>query len=63
MARKTNDEAARKGLVRTVPGRGRGKPCREIIAYSAAHVNGVSKKVENFHSTADAMAGAEECFA
>jgi peptide/nickel transport system substrate-binding protein len=26
----------------TVPG---------IIAYSAAHVNGVSKKVEGFHST------------
>src|SRR5258708_2166576 len=49
-ARKTNDEAARKALFErfqavveeTVPG---------IIAYSAAHVNGVSKKVENFHST------------
>ena len=49
-ARKTNDEAARKALFErfqsvveeTVPG---------IIAYSAAHVNGVAKKVENFHST------------
>jgi peptide/nickel transport system substrate-binding protein len=49
-ARKTNDEAARKALFEkfqavvdeTVPG---------IIAYSAAHVNGVSKKVEGFHST------------
>jgi peptide/nickel transport system substrate-binding protein len=49
-ARKTNDEAARKALFErfqavveeTIPG---------IIAYSAAHVNGVSKKVENFRST------------
>jgi peptide/nickel transport system substrate-binding protein len=49
-ARKTNDEATRKALFErfqavveeTVPG---------IIAYSAAHVNGVSKKVENFRST------------
>ncbi len=49
-ARKTNDEAARKKLFETfqevveetVPG---------IIAYSAAHVNGVSKKVEGFKST------------
>jgi peptide/nickel transport system substrate-binding protein len=49
-ARKTNDEAARKALFErfqavveeTVPG---------IIAYSAAHVNGVAKKVENFRST------------
>ncbi|SEG40341.1 ABC transporter substrate-binding protein [Bosea lathyri] len=49
-ARKTNDEAARKALFEkfqavveeTVPG---------IIAYSAAHVNGVSKKVEGFKST------------
>ena len=49
-ARKTNDEAARKALFErfqavveeTVPG---------IIAYSAAHVNGVAKKVVNFHST------------
>ena len=49
-ARKTNDEAARKAIFEkfqavvdeTVPG---------IIAYSAAHVNGVSKKVEGFHST------------
>lgn len=49
-ARKTNDEAARKVIFgkfqelveETVPG---------IIAYSAAHVNGVSKKVEGFKST------------
>ena len=49
-ARKTNDEAARKTIFEkfqaiveeTVPG---------IIAYSAAHVNGVSKKVEGFKST------------
>ena len=49
-ARKTNDEAKRKALFEkfqtivdeTVPG---------IIAYSAAHVNGVSKKVEGFRST------------
>ena len=49
-ARKTNDEAARKAIFETfqvlveetVPG---------IIAYSAAHVNGVSKKVEGFKST------------
>ncbi len=49
-ARKTNDDAARKKLFwefqavvdETVPG---------IIAYSAAHVNGVSKKVEGFRST------------
>ena len=49
-ARNTNDEAARKALFEkfqavveeTVPG---------IIAYSAAHVNGVSKKVEGFKST------------
>jgi peptide/nickel transport system substrate-binding protein len=49
-ARKTNDDAARKALFEkfqavvdeTVP---------SIIAYSAAHVNGVSKKVEGFHST------------
>jgi peptide/nickel transport system substrate-binding protein len=49
-ARKTNDEAARKVLFdryqalveETVPG---------IVAYSAAHVNGVSKKVEGFKST------------
>ncbi|PTM43340.1 ABC transporter substrate-binding protein [Bosea sp. 124] len=49
-ARKTNDEAARKKIFEkfqeiaeeTVPG---------IIAYSAAHVNGVSKKVEGFKST------------
>jgi len=49
-ARKTNDEAARKAIFEkfqavveeTVPG---------IIAYSAAHVNGVSKKVEGFRST------------
>ena len=49
-ARKTNDEAARKALFErfqavveeTVPG---------IIAYSAAHVNGVAKKVEGFRST------------
>ena len=46
-ARKTNDEASRKAIFEkfqaiveeTVPG---------IIAYSAAHVNGVSKKVEGF---------------
>jgi peptide/nickel transport system substrate-binding protein len=49
-ARKTNDEAARKAIFEkfqaiveeTVPG---------IIAYSAAHVNGVAKKVEGFRST------------
>jgi len=49
-ARKTNDEASRKAIFEkfqaiveeTVPG---------IIAYSAAHVNGVSKKVEGFKST------------
>ncbi len=49
-ARKTNDEAARKVIFEkfqeiaeeTVPG---------IIAYSAAHVNGVSKKVDGFKST------------
>lgn len=49
-ARKTNDEAARKKIFEkfqeiaeeTVPG---------IIAYSAAHVNGVSKKIEGFKST------------
>ena len=49
-ARRTNDEAPRKVLFEkfqavveeTVPG---------IIAYSAAHVNGVSKKVEGFSST------------
>jgi peptide/nickel transport system substrate-binding protein len=49
-ARRTNDDEARKKLFRefqavvdeTVPG---------IIAYSMAHVNGVSKKVENFKST------------
>lgn len=49
-ARKTNDDAARAALFRkfqevvdeTVPG---------IIAFSAAHVNGVSKKVEGFRST------------
>jgi peptide/nickel transport system substrate-binding protein len=49
-ARKTNDDAARKAIFEkfqavveeTVPG---------IIAYSAAHVNGVSKKVEGFKST------------
>jgi peptide/nickel transport system substrate-binding protein len=49
-ARKTNDEAARKAIFEkfqvlveeTVPG---------IIAYSAAHVNGVSRKVEGFRST------------
>ncbi len=49
-ARKTNDEAARKAIFEkfqalveeTVPG---------IIAYSAAHVNGVSRKVEGFKST------------
>ena len=49
-ARMTNDDAARKKLFgefqavvdETVPG---------IIAYSAAHVNGVSKKVEGFRST------------
>jgi peptide/nickel transport system substrate-binding protein len=49
-ARKTNDEATRKTLFEkfqaiaeeTVPG---------IIAYSAAHVNGVAKKVEGFRST------------
>lgn len=49
-ARKTNDEGARKVIFEkfqavvdeTVPG---------IIAYSAAHVNGVSKKVEGFRST------------
>lgn len=49
-ARKTNDEAARKTIFEkfqavveeTVPG---------IVAYSAAHVNGVSKKVEGFKST------------
>ncbi|RPI42621.1 MAG: peptide transporter subunit: periplasmic-binding component of ABC superfamily, partial [Hyphomicrobiaceae bacterium] len=49
-ARKTNDEAKRKDLFlefqkivdETVPG---------IIAYSAAHVNGVRKEVEGFKST------------
>ena len=49
-ARKTNDEGKRKALFdefqkivdETVP---------SIIAYSAAHVNGVRKKVEEFHST------------
>ena len=49
-ARKTNDEAARKAIFEkyqvivdeTVPG---------VIAYSAAHVNGVSRKVEGFRST------------
>lgn len=49
-ARRTNDEAARKALFErfqavvdeTVPG---------IVAYSAAHVNGVSKKVDGFRST------------
>jgi len=49
-ARKTNDEAGRKAIFEkfqalveeTVPG---------IVAYSAAHVNGVSKKVEGFRST------------
>lgn len=49
-ARKTNDEGARKALFErfqvlveeTVP---------SIIAYSAAHVNGVSRKVEGFKST------------
>lgn len=49
-ARKTNDEAGRKALFEkfqaiveeTVPG---------IVAYSAAHVNGVAKKVEGFRST------------
>lgn len=49
-ARKTNDEASRKVLFEqfqtvvseSVPG---------IIAYSAAHVNGVRKGVENFKST------------
>lgn len=49
-ARRTNDDAARKKLFwefqavvdETVPG---------IIAYSMAHVNGVSKKVEGFKST------------
>jgi peptide/nickel transport system substrate-binding protein len=49
-ARKTNDEAARKAIFEkfqaiveeTVPG---------IVAYSAAHVNGVAKKVEGFRST------------
>ena len=49
-ARKTNDEAGRKALFEkfqavveeTVPG---------IIAFSAAHVNGVSRKVEGFKST------------
>jgi peptide/nickel transport system substrate-binding protein len=49
-ARRTNDEAPRKALFEkfqayveeTQPG---------ILAYSAAHVNGVSKKVEGFRST------------
>ena len=49
-ARTTNDEGARKAVFErfqalveeTVPG---------IIAYSAAHVNGVSRKVEGFKST------------
>ncbi|HMK81325.1 MAG TPA: ABC transporter substrate-binding protein [Xanthobacteraceae bacterium] len=49
-ARKTNDEAARKAIFEkfqaiveeTVPG---------IVAYAAAHVNGVAKKVEGFRST------------
>lgn len=49
-ARRTNDDAARKKLFatfqavveETVPG---------IIAYSAAHVNGVSRRVEGFKST------------
>lgn len=49
-ARKTNDDAARKELFgkfqavveETVPA---------IIAYSASHVNGVSRKVEGFRST------------
>jgi peptide/nickel transport system substrate-binding protein len=49
-ARKTNDDAARKALFEkfqavveeTVP---------SIIAYSAAHVNGVSRKVDGFKST------------
>jgi peptide/nickel transport system substrate-binding protein len=49
-ARKTNDEASRKALFEqfqtivneSVPG---------VIAYSAAHVNGVRKSVENFKST------------
>ena len=49
-ARTTNDEARRKALFEefqvivhdTVPG---------IVAYSAAHVNGVRKNVENFKST------------
>lgn len=49
-ARRTNDEAARKAIFEklqavaeeTVPG---------IVAYSAAHVNGVSRKVEGFRST------------
>jgi len=49
-ARKTNDEGARKAIFEkfqaiveeTVPG---------LVAYSAAHVNGVSKKVEGFRST------------
>jgi peptide/nickel transport system substrate-binding protein len=49
-ARRTNDETARKAIFdkfqavveETVPG---------IIAYSAAHVNGVSRRVEGFRST------------
>ena len=49
-ARKTNDEAKRKALFdefqkivdETVP---------SLIAYAAAHVNGVRKEVEGFHST------------
>lgn len=49
-ARRTNDEAPRKALFErfqayvdeTVPG---------IMAYSAAHVNGVSRKVDGFRST------------
>ena len=61
-ARKTNDEAARKAIFEkfqavvdeTVPG---------IIAYSAAHVNGVSKKVEGFKSTPMQWLELEERFA
>ena len=49
-ARRTNDKTARKAIFdefqavveETVPG---------IIAYSAAHVNGVSRRVEGFRST------------